>query len=155
MIEILTKRDIGKVSQPQVQSYLTKKFTEVRDNLNPSAGGHFIYVEDFTQLYNQHRLRYVTLPSIDTGLFNTVEAVTIRDKVVEVSVFFNHECLLTLIFYDLSSNYLEVITHAGGEHTLQSILPTHNRDSSSMYSTGVSSIAVSMGMLLLRCALKR
>jgi len=110
MIEVMYLRDIEKIDDPEVVSYLQKRFQEIDHVLHPQTEGYFLYVEDFSTLYEEHKQHYFTLPSIDKGLFDRVEKVDIKGDIVEVSLLFNNEFMMSLIFYALDQKSLESIT---------------------------------------------
>ncbi len=101
MVEIFQPQDVLDVSPISVQRYLLTRFTEIGYTLNPKSEGYFIYVDDFTELTQTQSLSYITLPSLEEGLFSSVEDITIKGDIVEVSLLFNNEFLLSLIFYKI------------------------------------------------------
>ncbi len=110
MIEVMYVRDIAKINDPEVASYLQKRFQEIDHLLHPQTEGYFLYVEDFTSLHKSHTQHYVTLPSIDAGLFDRVENVAIQGSIVEVSLLFNNEFLISLILHNVTQEQLQIIT---------------------------------------------
>ena len=151
MIEVMTQSDIAKVDVLAVQTYLHKRFKELEYLLNPITEGYFIYVKDFTSLQVSHRLTYVTLPSIAEGLFRHIEGITIKEDIVEVSLLFNNEFLLSLIFYGLDANSLNLITNQSREKEF--LRPKHTPFSTCPQ--GLSNLVMSLGIVLLRCMIKR
>jgi len=110
MIEVMYLRNVEKIDNPEVTSYLQKRLQEIDHILHPQTEGYFLYVEEFTSLYKKNIQHYFTLPSIDEGLFDRVEKVDIQGLIVEVSILFNNEFMMSLIFYKLKQEYLEIIT---------------------------------------------
>ena len=110
MIEVMYLRDIEKITDPEVESYLHKRFQEIAHTLHPQTEGYFLYVEDFNSLYQKNMQRYFTLPSIDEGLFERVEKVDRQGNIVEVSILFNNEFMMSLIFHNLTQEQLKIIT---------------------------------------------
>ena len=110
MIEVMYVRDVKKIDDPEVASYLHTRFQEIDHILHPQTEGYFLYVEKFQLLYERHIQHYFTLPSIEEGLFERVEAVDIHGDIVEVSLLFNNEFMMSLVFYKLKQEYLEIIT---------------------------------------------
>ncbi len=106
MVEVMHSSDIGKIRSPDVQ----KRFTEIDNRLIPQIEGYFLYVEDFSLLYESHQLKHFILPSIKEGLFDRVEGVSVEGDIVEVSLLFNNEFLMSLVFKGLDQESLEVIT---------------------------------------------
>ncbi len=151
MVEVMTQSDILKINLPQVQNYLERRFKELEYPLQPSTEGYFIYVEDFTALQVSHRLTFVTLPSIAEGLFRHIEAISIKDDIVEVSLLFNNEFLLSLIFYRLDTDSLNLITNQSRKKKFS--LPKGTPFS--ICSDGLPHLAMSLGIVLLRCMVKR
>ena len=151
MIEVMSKSDIVKVDVLPVQTYLHKRFKELKHPLEPSTEGYFVYVGDFTSLQGSHRLRYVTLPAISEGLFRNIEAVSIKDDIVEVSLLFNNEFLLSLIFYSLDINSLNLITNQSRQKKFS--LPKGTPFS--ICSDELSHLAMSLGIVLIRCMIKK
>ena len=98
-----------------------------------------------------HRLSYVTLPSISEGLFRNIEGITIKGDIVEVSLLFCNEFLLSVIFYRLNAKSLDLITK-------QSRQKNFSRPKYSTFSTcpdGLPHLVMSLGVVLLRCMIKR
>jgi len=110
MIEVMYLRDVKKIDNPEVASYLCKRFKEIDYTLIPQIEGYFLYVEDFSLLLESHRLKYLILPSIAEGLFNDIEGVSVEGDIVEVSLLFNNEFLMSLVFNSLDQKSLEIIT---------------------------------------------
>ena len=109
MVEVMYPRDIEKINDPEVASYLHKRFQEIDHALHPQTEGYFLYVEDFTSLYKKNIQHYFVLPSISEGLFDSVENVEVGNGVVEVSLLFNNEFMMSLIFHNLTSEQLQII----------------------------------------------
>ncbi len=105
----MSRDDLQRVSDPKVQQYLQKRFDEIAYILIPHIEGYFLVVNNFSQLYQSHTLQYVTLLSIAEGLFDHVEAVSVESDIVEVSLLFNNEFLLSIVFPQLSADHLAVI----------------------------------------------
>ncbi len=110
MIEVMYSEDIEKINAPAVQVYLHKRFKEIDHTLIPHIEGYFLYVEDFSLLLTSHRLKHLVLPSIAEGLFDRVEGMALEGEIVEVSLLFNNEFLMSLVFHGLDQKSLEVIT---------------------------------------------
>jgi len=110
MVEVMYPRDIEKINDPEVASYLHKRFQEIDHVLHPQTEGYFLYVEAFTSLYKKNTQYYLVLPSIQEGLFNKIENVEVENGVVEVSLLFNNEFMISLIFHNLTAEELQVIT---------------------------------------------
>ncbi len=110
MIEVMHLRDVEKIDNPEVASYLHKRLQEIDHILHPQTEGYFLYVEEFTSLYKKNIQHYFVLPSIEEGLFERVESIDIQGDIVEISLLFNNEFMMSLIFYKLKQEYLEVIT---------------------------------------------
>ena len=110
MIDVMNPNDIEKIDVPEVQAYLYKRFKEINYTLMPQIEGYFLFVEDFSLLYESHQLMHFILPSIKEGLFDRVEGVSVEGDIVEVSLLFNNEFLMSLIFKGLDQESLEVIT---------------------------------------------
>ena len=109
MIEVMYPRDIEKINNSEVASYLHKRFQEIDHTLHPQTEGYFLYVEEFSSLYKKNIQHYCVLPSIDEGLFDSVEKVDIQGLIVEVSLLFNNEFMMSLIFHNLTSEQLQII----------------------------------------------
>ena len=109
MIELMYLRDLEKIDNPEVASYLQKRFQEIDHVLHPQTEGYFLYVENFSSLYEKHTQHYFTLPSIDEGLFERVEKVDIQGNIIEVSILFNNEFMMSLIFHNLTEDQLQII----------------------------------------------
>ena len=109
MIEVMHPNDIEKIDVPELQVYLRKRFKEIDYTLIPHVEGYFLYVEDFSLLLESHRLKYLILPSLADGLFNDVEGVSEEGDIVEVSLLFNNEFLLSLIFKSIDQRNLSII----------------------------------------------
>ena len=110
MIEVMHPSDIEEIDVPEVQAYLHKRFKEIDYGLTPHIEGYFLYVEAFSLLYEKQRLKHLVLPSIAGGLFDRVEGVSVEGDIVEVSLLFNNEFLMSLVFKGLDQKSLEVIT---------------------------------------------
>ncbi len=110
MIEVMYLRDVEKIDNPEVASYLQKRLQEIDHILHPQTEGYFLYVEEFTSLYKKNMQHYFTLSSIDEGLFERVESVDIQGDIVEVSILFNNEFMMSLIFHNLTQEQLKIIT---------------------------------------------
>ena len=110
MIEVMYLRDAKKIDNPEVASYLRKRFKVIDHVLHPQTEGYFLYVEDFSSLYKNNIQHYFVLPSIDDGLFDSVENVDIQGSIVEVSLLFNNEFMMLLIFHNLTQEQLKIIT---------------------------------------------
>ena len=110
MIEVMYPGDIEKITSPDIQAYLHKCFKEIANPLVPEREGYFIYVDEFPLLYRSHHLMYFTLPVIADGLFNHVEGISMEGDIVEVSLLFSNEFLITLVFKGLDKKNLEIIT---------------------------------------------
>ena len=151
MVEVMNEKDIAKIDLLPVHTYLHKRFKELEHPLEPSTEGYFIYVKDFTTLQVSHRLTYVTLPSISEGLFRHIEAITIKDDIVEVSLLFSNQFLLSVIFYRLDTKSLNLIMKPSKQEDF--FLPKYT--SPSTCSPGLSNLAMSLGIVLLRCMIKR
>ena len=113
MIEVMYIRDIEKIDNPEVASYLHKRFQEMDHILHPPTEGYFLYVEDFSSLHKKNIQHYFVLSSIDDGLFNSVENVDIQGSIVEVSLLFNNEFIISLIFHNLTQEQLKIIIKEG------------------------------------------
>lgn len=110
MIEVMYPIDIEKINSSEIQAYLFKRFKEIDYSLMPHIEGYFLYVKEFSLLYERHRLKHFTLPSITEGLFDEVEGVSVEGDIVEVSILFNNEFLMSLVFNSLDEKSLEIIT---------------------------------------------
>ena len=109
MIEVMYPQDIEKISSLEIQVYLHKRFKEIDYSLIPEIEGYFLFVENFSLLYESHRLKYLILPSIAEGLFDNVEGVSVESNIVEVSLLFNNEFILSLLFKGLEQKSLEIV----------------------------------------------
>ena len=109
MIEVMYPRDIEKIDNSEVASYLHKRFQEMDHILHPQTEGYFLYVEEFNSLHKKNIQHYFTLPSISEGLFDRVENIEIENGVVEVSLLFNNEFMMSLIFHNLTAEELQII----------------------------------------------
>jgi len=110
MIEVMTPNDIEEINVPEVQAYLYKRFKEIAYTLIPQIEGYFLYVEDFSLLYESHQLMHIILPSIEEALFDRLEGLSVEGDIVEVSLLFNNEFLISLVFKGLDQESLEVIS---------------------------------------------
>lgn len=110
MIEVMCPNDIGKISSPEIRAYLHKRFKEIGYPLIPHIEGYFLYVQDFSLLYESHVLKHLILPSIAEGLFDKIEGVTVDGDILEVSLLFNNEFLMSLVFFGLDEMSLEIMT---------------------------------------------
>jgi len=97
MIEITTPLEIKLVSNEIIRTYLQHRFKEIGTPPNPLTEGSFVYVEDFHQLSQPHSLIGVTLPSIEQGLFAQTEAVAVFNGIIEITLLFNNEYLLSIV----------------------------------------------------------
>jgi hypothetical protein len=109
MIEVFQMMDIANIGIGEVKDYLYRRFKEIGYELDPQREGYFVYVDDFSMLYEHHHLTYFTLPSLDEGLLNCIEAIDREDDLVEVSLLFNNEFLISLVFYKLQSSHLHIL----------------------------------------------
>lgn len=109
MIEVMSINDIGSITSAAMRKYLFKRFEEI-GTLNSQTEGYFLVVNDFALLQERQPLHYVCLPSISDGLFDHVEGVAVEGDIVEVSLLFNNEFLMSLIFSDLDEKSLEIVT---------------------------------------------
>ena len=110
MIEVMYLKDVDKIDNPEVANYLQKRFQEINHVPHPQSEGYFLYVENFSSLYEKRTQHYFVLPSIDEGLFERVEKVDIQGNIIEVSILFNNEFMISLILYNLPQEYLKIIT---------------------------------------------
>ena len=110
MIEVMYLKDIEKIDDSKVKKYLHKRFQELNHVLSPQSEGYFLYVEDFNSLHINHRQHNFTLPSIAEGMLESIENVTVQDNIVEVSLLFNNEFMISLILHDLTLEQLALIT---------------------------------------------
>ena len=110
IIEVMYPNDIDKISSPEIQAYLYKRFKEIDYSLIPHVEGYFLYVKDFSLLYESHNLNYLILPSIGEGLFDHIEGISVEDDIVEVSLLFNNEFLMSLVFNGSDEKSLEIVT---------------------------------------------
>jgi len=169
LVEIQRLTDIDKVHDLQVQQYLQKRFNEIQGIDTPVSEGYFVFVEDFKELYYRNNLQHTSLLSIDEGLFNNVEDIHIKHGIMEVSLLFNNEFLLSLVFYRPDPSILSKIFGTHSEpifypqsqsmanfgtpvSRVQQPLPNHCANNSS---AGMSSLVMGAGLLLLRCIAKR
>ena len=118
MIEIFDENDISRIPSQKVRDHLHKRFKEIGELLNPAAEGYFVYVDDFEQLYHRNVLRFVELPSIEEGFLKYNEGVMQCGEIVEVSILFNNEFLLTLVLDDLSEDQKSLVFSSMRETTL-------------------------------------
>ena len=182
LYELFTINDVERLPHPILKQYLKERFEEIGGIKAPRVDGYFVYVENFKILYQRNALRYVTLSSIAEGLFRNIEGVTIKQDIVEVSLLFNNEFLITLVFYGLDEESLSMILNGSrsqtNPHTNSGIpnlmlsptfpephapsyitpnYPVQKNCSQSSVGTSheMSGAMMGMGMLLLRCLLKR
>ncbi len=183
LFELFSLKEVEKLPHPVLKQYLKTRFKEIGGIKRPGVEGYFVYVEHFSALYQRNALRYVTLSSIAEGLFSNIEGISFKQDIVEVSLLFNNEFLLTLVFYQLdeeSRSLLLNATHHSTEMHNNSIIvpdlidtagalqynspfytpPTYPQkrncpQSSSHGSPEMSGAMLGVGMLLLRCLLKR
>ena len=113
MVEVMYLRDAEKIDDAEVARYLHKRLQEIDHILHPQTEGYFLYVEDFTSLYKSNIQHYFVLPSIDDGLFNSVKNIDVQGNIVEVSLLFNNEFMMSLIFHNLTQEQLKIITKEG------------------------------------------
>jgi len=97
MIEITKPEEVNVIKSAKIRIYLKRRLREVGYELNPLTEGSFLYVEDPQELQQSHRLLGVTLPSMEQGLFSTVEAISIELDIIEISLLFNNEYLLSIV----------------------------------------------------------
>ncbi len=109
MIEVMNTNDIEKIDVPEIQAYLYKRFKEIDYTLIPQIEGYFLYVEAFSLLLTRHRLKHLILPSIADGLFDRIEGVSVEGDIVEVSLLFNNEFFMSLVFNGLDEKSLEIV----------------------------------------------
>ena len=109
MIEVMYLRDVEKIDDLEVASYLHKRLQDIDHILHPQTEGYFLYVEDFTSLYKKNIQHYFVLPSIEEGLFNSVENIDVQGNILEVSLLFNNEFMISLIFHNLTQEQLKII----------------------------------------------
>ena len=138
MVEIFQPQDVLDVSPISVQRYLLTRFTEIGYTLNPRSEGYFIYVDDFTELTQTQSLSHITLPSLENGLFSSVEDITIKGDIVEVSLLFNNEFLLSLIFYKIDDEDLAHIRGKEPKNTFSYPHPVESLYSLPAYTLGMS-----------------
>ena len=109
MIEVMSINDIGSITSVAMRKYLFKRFEEI-GTLNPQTEGYFLVVNDFALLQERQPLHYVCLPSIAEGLFDEVEGVSVEGNIVEASLLFGNEFLMSLVFNGLDEKSLEIVT---------------------------------------------
>lgn len=117
MIEILDDNDINRIASQRVREHLHKRFQEIGGIQNPSVEGYFVYVDDFEQLYHRNMLRFVDLPGIEDGILKYNEGVLQYGEIVEVSILFNNEFLLTLVLDDLGEDQKSLVFSSMRETT--------------------------------------
>ena len=61
MIEVMYLRDVEKIDNAEVASYLQKRFQEIDHVLHPQTEGYFLYVENFSSLYEKRILNTILL----------------------------------------------------------------------------------------------
>jgi len=112
MIEITKPEEINSIESAKIRTYLKRRLREVGYELNSQTEGSFLYVEDPKLLHHSHRLCGVTLPSIEQGLFTSVEAVTVHLGIFEISLLFNNEYLLSIVVDEnrCSEEFLQLIS---------------------------------------------
>ncbi len=182
LYELFSAKDVERLPHPVLKPYLKERFKEIGGIKNPGIEGYFVYVDNFKLLYQRNALRYVTLSSMSEGLFRNIEGVTIKQDIVEVSLLFSNEFLLTLVFYRLDEESLSMILNGSQAqtkpysssgisnlmiasapiepHTPSYMTPSYPAQRNCPQSSSGSSLEMSgammgMGMLLLRCLLKR
>ena len=97
MIEVTNLEEVSAIKSPKIRDYLQRRLKEVGYELNPKREGSFLYVENPELLEHKHYLVGVTLPSIGEGLLTQREAVTIKLDIIEISLLFNNEYLLSIV----------------------------------------------------------
>ncbi len=178
LIEIFSPKELNTLAYPAVKEHLKQRFKEIGGIKDPSTEGYFVFVEHFHDLYQRNNLRYVSVSSIDEGLFRHIEGFTIKNDIVEVSLSFNNEFLLTLVFYGLDEQSISLILNGGqsyrdnrlqefsmlsspavsSQHDYVQSAFQSQRQCGSQPSHGspeVSGAMLGVGMFLLRCLLKR
>lgn len=109
MIEVMSINDIESITSAPMRKYLFKRFEEI-GTLNPPTEGYFLIVNDFALLQERQPLHYMCLPSIAEGLFDHIEGISVEGDIVEVSLLFNNEFLMSLVFNGLDEKSLEIVT---------------------------------------------
>ena len=112
MIEITKLEEIKDIESVKIRTYLKKRLREVGYELNPQTEGSFLYVKDPELFHHSQKLSGVTLPSIEQGLFSSVEAVTVHLGIFEISLLFNNEYLLSIVVDEnsCSEEFLQLIS---------------------------------------------
>ena len=112
MIEITKPEEIKAIESAKIRIYLKRRLMEVDYQLNVLSEGSFLYLESPELLHQSHKLKGVTLPSIEQGLFSNIEAVTVHLGIFEISLLFNNEYLLSIIVEEnsCSEEFLQLIS---------------------------------------------
>ena len=98
MIEILNKSDINKVTDTTMQEYLKSGFGRLpKEYLYPDYG-YFIVVEDFKELIGEDiQLFNTTIPSLYTGLYDSINMVELNDEMMEILIFLDNDISVSFI----------------------------------------------------------
>ena len=110
MIEILNKSDINKVKDQELKDYLDYSFKRLPENFDYPNDGYFVIIETFKELIGECiNLTNTQIPSLNTGLYDEINMVEIKDEIIEVIVFLDNDVSVSLI---LKTNILSTTDKA-------------------------------------------
>lgn len=98
MIEILNKSDTTKVKDQELKDYLDYSFKRLPENFDYPNDGYFVIIETFEELIGEFiQLTNAQIPSLNTGLYDEINMVEIKDEIMEVLVFLDNDVNVSLI----------------------------------------------------------
>jgi len=98
MIEILNKSDINKVKDQELKDYLDYPFKRLSENFDYPIDGYFVIIETFEELIGECiNLTNTQIPSLNTGLYDEINMVEMKDEIIEVLVFLDNDVSVSLI----------------------------------------------------------
>ena len=110
MIEILNKSDVNKVKDQELKDYLDYSFKRLPENFDYPIDGYFVMIETFEELIGECiNLTNTQIPSLNTGLYDEINMVEIKDEIMEVLVFLDNDVSVSLI---LKTNILSTTDKA-------------------------------------------
>lgn len=111
IIEVIEIEDIEKIDSTEIKAYLKKRFRQLYYPLRPAIDGYFLYVDNPALFDQEHTLRHVILPTVEQGLFRHIEGVKIGHNIIEISLLFNNEFLLSIVLLKSRCNdkFLQMI----------------------------------------------
>lgn len=98
MIEILKKSDVKKVNDPKFREYLEYSFNRLPENYEYPEFGYFVIIESLDELIaNEINLTTYVLNGLENGLYDDINMVEVKDKIMEILVFVDNDISVSLI----------------------------------------------------------